>query len=238
MGYTHYWRTNKNIRAKAWNEATATAQRLLRESPVALEIEEVKTGVLDDRVRQDAYRRFERVFPQPALLYRDNFRDSSGRMDEKEWSAQWVMRELVLRARDKAWKEVEETLPKKRYHAIHANGTGTYKAEAFDYRDGKWVSLGMQDADASHETFAIPLRVSHLQDFDFCKTARKPYDVVVTGVLCILAEAGLDVSSDGEAEDWEAGRAWAQGVLGRPVKIPAGVDLLRHVLGEETQAAA
>jgi hypothetical protein len=51
-----------------------------------------------------------------------------------------------------------------------------------------------------------------------------PYDRLVVAALCVLAEAGLDVSSDGDPKDWEEGRAWAQEVLGRPVKIPAGVE--------------
>ena len=48
-----------------------------------------------------------------------------------------------------------------------------------------------------HETFVVA-RVA--RDFKFCKTARKPYDLVVTACLLRLQEhfPEIDVSSDGE----------------------------------------
>jgi hypothetical protein len=63
----------------------------------------------------------------------------------------------------------------------------------------------------------------HPGRFDFCKTARKPYDVLVTAVLWIAHEEyGLRVSSDGTMEpdglpagsygyvdEWAAGHALA-----------------------------
>jgi stringent starvation protein B len=60
-------------------------------------------------------------------------------------------------------------------------------------------------------------------DFSFCKTARKPYDVVVTAVLAIFAhELGdaFSVSSDGEYEEWAPGVKLASKVLGKPVPNP------------------
>lgn len=57
----------------------------------------------------------------------------------------------------------------------------------------------------SHETFAIsPTDV----DFDFCKTAQKPYDTVVTAILIWLKAVlgdNVRISSDGNWSDWEAG---------------------------------
>lgn len=100
-----------------------------------------------------------------------------------------------------------------------------------------WLN-GPNDArDLNHETFGVPRTLAGIkarvaddkkgypQDasmhgFDFCKTARKPYDTVVTACLCVLAESGLSVSSDGDTRDWEAGRALAQDVLGRSVANP------------------
>jgi len=44
--------------------------------------------------------------------------------------------------------------------------------------------------------------------FDFCKTARKPYDVAVTAILTIMhhyARGGWDIGSDGTQEDWLEG---------------------------------
>ena len=60
--------------------------------------------------------------------------------------------------------------------------------------------------EGAHETFSIHVRDS---DFNFCKTAEKPYDAVVTAILILLKnEIGADitVTSDGTWNDWEGGR--------------------------------
>lgn len=59
--------------------------------------------------------------------------------------------------------------------------------------------------DESHETFII--RRKDLT-WDFCKTARKPYDAVITAVLILARYTFPDfsVSSDGDWEDWSIGR--------------------------------
>lgn len=81
--------------------------------------------------------------------------------------------------------------------------------------------------DLSHETFHIP-RVIEPQDwqrpdghgryFDFCKTARKPYDLAVTAALIALQHhfptPEVEISSDGTAEDWQQGLALCRAVLG------------------------
>lgn len=73
----------------------------------------------------------------------------------------------------------------------------------------------------SHETFHFP-RVMTLHDwqrpnendlyFDFCKTARKPYDVVVVALLILIVSLWNDkyrnhvtVHSDGMVSDWQEG---------------------------------
>ena len=59
--------------------------------------------------------------------------------------------------------------------------------------------------DNAHETFSI---TSEDVGFDFCKTAEKPYDTVVTAVLIwlktVLGDA-VQVKSDGVWQDWEGG---------------------------------
>ncbi|KAJ5804236.1 uncharacterized protein N7518_000539 [Penicillium psychrosexuale] len=69
----------------------------------------------------------------------------------------------------------------------------------------------------------------------FCKTAERPYDVVVTSILLriwMLAPKNIDLSSDGEYEDWADARRlcatlwpgeptdsmWAQGDEGKDVE--------------------
>ncbi len=63
--------------------------------------------------------------------------------------------------------------------------------------------------DDSHESFVIEKIVR--SDFEFCKTAHKPYDEVVTGMLLIvndIAPGVLEISSDGDmdGENWDQGR--------------------------------
>lgn len=79
--------------------------------------------------------------------------------------------------------------------------------------------------DDGHETFYLHRGVS---TFEYCKTARKPYDTVVAAILCVLATAfpGFSASSDGDPDEWAEGLALAQKALrkvaGTP-KIPVGV---------------
>ena len=61
------------------------------------------------------------------------------------------------------------------------------------------------------------------QGQDFCKTARKPYDIAVTASLCYLSSiAGTHrVLSDGYGRDFLAGLALARQALHRPPPCPA-----------------
>jgi len=62
-----------------------------------------------------------------------------------------------------------------------------------------------------HETFLLTADPS---EFNFCKTAQKPYDIVVVAILCLLAHhTEIEVSSDGRADDWAAGLKLAQRVV-------------------------
>jgi hypothetical protein len=67
--------------------------------------------------------------------------------------------------------------------------------------------------DDSHETFWVQ---PGAKDFDFCKTARKPYDLCVTACLIALKRHSPSsvVSSDGGSEDWQAARDLCEKVLG------------------------
>lgn len=67
--------------------------------------------------------------------------------------------------------------------------------------------------DDGHETFLLT-RVGSGR-FNFCKTARKPYDRVVVAVLCLanfFAPRVWNIDSDGDQEDWKAGLALARTV--------------------------
>jgi len=81
----------------------------------------------------------------------------------------------------------------------------------FDYDDPKPVELskdcirfnGVEED--GHETFLVdPFKT----DFEFCKTALKPYDTVVVAFLIMLNDVNpeFEWSSDGDDEDHEQGR--------------------------------
>ena len=90
--------------------------------------------------------------------------------------------------------------------------------------------------DLGHETFYLE-RKPKLEDyqkgdpecFAFCKTARKPYDLVVCGVLLVVAKRASEyvrISSDGEKADWLPAVEWVRSVLGSHYGLP------RSILGD------
>ncbi len=96
--------------------------------------------------------------------------------------------------------------------------------------DGSWfagATLRSRTCDGScaHETFRIeqhrkPQKWGTPGDdgwFAFCKTAYKPYDILVTACLIIVRQHFpeiFSVSSDGEQRDWEDAMRLCQHVLG------------------------
>ncbi len=96
------------------------------------------------------------------------------------------------------------------------------------------IAFNGRDDDA-HETCDFDLDPLNSPDawragdgrlFNFCKTAHKPYDVVVVAVLATIHARcpGLDVSSDGGPDDWTKGVDLARRILDDPtIEIPAGV---------------
>jgi len=63
------------------------------------------------------------------------------------------------------------------------------------------ISLnGNAKTDEDHETFEVNFRQS--SEFEFCKTARKPYDLAVCKLLCVFSlSEGFNFSSDGTERD-------------------------------------
>tara|TARA_B100000949_G_C14283177_1_gene452849 strand:- start:2640 stop:3119 length:480 start_codon:yes stop_codon:yes gene_type:complete len=77
-----------------------------------------------------------------------------------------------------------------------------------------------------HENFHISDDRYSTEDkywkFDFCKTARKPYDKYVVACLYIFKyHLGDDIkiTSDGDEEDWNEGIEMVQDILGYPYDI-------------------
>ncbi len=73
-----------------------------------------------------------------------------------------------------------------------------------EYGDDKIVFNGV--GANSHETFFVS---ADGVDFNFCKTAQKPYDTAVTASLILAKKIfgdNIKVSSDGAWSDWESGQ--------------------------------
>jgi hypothetical protein len=113
-------------------------------------------------------------------------------------------------------REVINSLPKDMI--MGGNGTGypiTNKDEI--------CFNGNEIDDQYHETFHITK--AKYADFNFCKTASKPYDVAVVAVLCLvehIAPGVLNIGSDGNSKDWAAGLALAQKIVPE-VKLPSHI---------------
>lgn len=76
------------------------------------------------------------------------------------------------------------------------------------------------DGDDGHETFWFQREPD---DFQFCKTAAKPYDVLVTAMLIVSHKHAPDVlriSSDGGTEDWREGLDLVTARCGEGYSIP------------------
>jgi len=80
--------------------------------------------------------------------------------------------------------------------------------------------------DDSHEDFKVSLQSFRNKGNWFCKTAQKPYDIVVVACLCVLEDRlgkNFQARSDGAPHEWEDGKNLAFEVLGRDIKIPQNV---------------
>lgn len=90
------------------------------------------------------------------------------------------------------------------------------------------------NGDEGHETFYFE-RIPKPQSwedptegtvFAFCKTACKPYDLAVCGVLIVIryhAQEYVSVSSDGDRTDWMDASKWVKSVLGDDYDIPESI---------------
>lgn len=96
------------------------------------------------------------------------------------------------------------------------------------FTEGEFSLNGIDDM--SHETFtwkAMPTQVEWRKDepeiFDFCKTAQKPYDAVVTAILIRAKEiygSCVSISSDGDWSEWKDGRDLYEAVFGEVAQCP------------------
>lgn len=79
--------------------------------------------------------------------------------------------------------------------------------------------------DGAHET--VVLHKEAVEDpFEFCKTAMKPYDAMVTAFLSAVGSwypDHISISSDGEEDDWQAGVSFARATLDDTITVPISV---------------
>jgi len=101
--------------------------------------------------------------------------------------------------------------------------------EAFFSINGDAESF-FEGRDLAHETFYWAgqpkhqeWRVGEPNYFNFCKTAYKPYDAVVTAILIrakVIYGSCVDVRSDGDWSDWQSGRDLYEKVFGEVAECP------------------
>ena len=91
----------------------------------------------------------------------------------------------------------------------------------------KYYMLFIQESNESFIWKAIVREPSFMPNdgwsFDFCKTAWKPYDCVVTAILCRAKYHygdSIKVSSDGYWSDWQTGRDLYEEVFGESAECP------------------
>lgn len=80
----------------------------------------------------------------------------------------------------------------------YANGLEEMLPPKVSYNEGIIRFNGIDEN--AHETFVLR---KDTDDFEFCKTRQKPYDMPVMLVLIVAAGHGLHVSSDGDEEEWQ-----------------------------------
>lgn len=103
--------------------------------------------------------------------------------------------------------------------------------DGIEIADGLGEELGKWDADNevvrfngygadAHETFYFTV---FQQGFGFCKTARKPYDAVVTACLIHMKDIYgdlVDIASDGEWSEWQDGARLYRNATGMTAENP------------------
>ena len=113
----------------------------------------------------------------------------------------------------------------------NGNGEGEPEFTEFYFSiNGDASAFSSEGRDLAHETFywaGIPTQSEWRKDepdfFEFCKTAYKPYDAVVTAILIrakSIYGSCVRISSDGEWSEWQAGRDMYEAIFGEVAECP------------------
>lgn len=126
-------------------------------------------------------------------------------------------------------KVVKECAKIVRYYSTEFGGLSGYSAHC-EPKEYGGIRFNGSARVGGCEDFVLRDHYSENLDnngFSFCKTAQLPYDQVVTACLIVLSHrmgGVVKVSSDGRADDWNAGLVLAKHVLGlKTLKIPATI---------------
>jgi hypothetical protein len=87
----------------------------------------------------------------------------------------------------------------------------------------------------NHETFYLE---KDYKDFNFCKTAHKPYDLAVCSLLLLAHEhmpGHYNIHSDGNLDEWKEAMELNANLLGRAYKLPESIDNSEKVRQFERQ---
>lgn len=86
------------------------------------------------------------------------------------------------------------------------------------YTDDYIAFNGDGSVDEDHETFYLD---KNDEDFNFCKTNGKPYDLAVCMALFVIKkhEPSVDISSDGDFDDWRESIEAFDEIFGETVDI-------------------
>ena len=112
----------------------------------------------------------------------------------------------------------------------NGEGLGEPEFTEFSFSINGDAEAFVDGRDLAHETFywaGIPTQSEWRKDdpdfFEFCKTAYKPYDAVVTAILIrakVIYGSCVRISSDGEWHEWQAGRDLYETVFGEVAPNP------------------
>jgi hypothetical protein len=113
------------------------------------------------------------------------------------------------------------------------NGNGEAEPEFTEFYfsiNGDAEAFTSDGRDLAHESFywaGIPTQSEWRKDepdfFEFCKTAMKPYDAVVTAILIrakTIYGSCVRISSDGDWHEWQAGRDMYEAIFGEVAECP------------------
>lgn len=84
--------------------------------------------------------------------------------------------------------------------------------------------INLNDVNYGHETFYLPRKD---YNFNFCKTAQKPYDFAVCCILLLAhyhAPEHYNISSDGTSEDWSVASDFNARTLGYAYRLPPALQ--------------